>query len=158
MKDLREIMEGCSLASVKTYIQSGNAVFQVDDCEPAFVSQAIEDEVKQRFGFRPRVFILPVEDLKDLLAGNPFDVESSLENTVHLFLLHEPTFKIDLAMLEALASGTEKVTLTDRALYLHAPNGIGKSKLIRNFEKFAGVPTTARNLRTIKKLIELSPT
>jgi len=46
--------------------------------------------------------------------------------------------------------------VTDHAIYLHAPDGIGRSKLAAAMEKLAGVSATARNWNTVAKLLDLA--
>jgi len=58
--------------------------------------------------------------------------------------------------LEAAKVASESYVLTDRAFYLHAPDGVGRSKLAANAEKYLGVATTARNYRTIEKLVSMA--
>jgi len=57
--------------------------------------------------------------------------------------------------MDATATESEKYSLTDSAFYLHAPDGIGRSKLGAGVERCLGVPATARNWRSVGKIGEL---
>jgi uncharacterized protein (DUF1697 family) len=74
---------------------------------------------------------------------------------VHFYFCKEAP-KIDKTKLLALTTETECYELIDNVFYLHAPDGIGRSKLVANIESCLGVPATGRNLNTIKKLISIS--
>jgi uncharacterized protein (DUF1697 family) len=62
--------------------------------------------------------------------------------------------KPDQTALRAVAT-TERFTLTDHALYLHAPGGIGRSALVDRLERALGVPCTARNWRSVQAIAAL---
>ncbi len=74
MTDLRALLEGLGLTNVRTYLQSGNAVFDaVDDAEPAAaLATAIEVRIERDLGPRVGVLVLPGETMADVTAANPF--------------------------------------------------------------------------------------
>jgi uncharacterized protein (DUF1697 family) len=74
MADLRALLEGLGLTNVRTYLQSGNAVFDAgDDTEPAqALATAIEVRIERDLGPRIGVLVLPGETMADVAAENPF--------------------------------------------------------------------------------------
>ena len=74
MADLRALLEGLGLTNVRTYLQSGNAVFDAsDDAEPpAALATAIEVRIERDLGPRVGVLVLPGEAMADIAAANPF--------------------------------------------------------------------------------------
>lgn len=73
MADLRALLEGLGLTGVRTYLQSGNAVFDGGDEESAqALATAIELRIRRDIGPRVRVLVLPGEALAGMAAGNPF--------------------------------------------------------------------------------------
>ncbi|MBD9356174.1 hypothetical protein [Methylomonas albis] len=58
--------------------------------------------------------------------------------------------------LAIIKKDSERFSLIDQVFYLHAPEGIGRSKLAAQAEKRLGVAMTGRNWRTVCKLIELA--
>lgn len=74
---------------------------------------------------------------------------------LHIWFLSSAP-KFDTARADALAIASESYHVTDQAIYLHAPDGIGRSKLAAAMEKIAGVPATARNWNTVAKLLALA--
>ena len=75
--------------------------------------------------------------------------------TLHFFFLAEPAVDPNTKALDDARSSTEYYKLTDHVFYLHAPDGIGRSKLAANAEKHLGVVTTARNYRTVDRLLSM---
>ncbi len=73
MADLRTLLEGLGLANVRTYLQSGNAVFDAAEPEPAqALATAIEVRIERDVGPRVGVLVLPGESMDDVVAASPF--------------------------------------------------------------------------------------
>ena len=89
------------------------------------------------------------------VSRNPFPATDEQHKTLHFYFLESAPPHPDLASLDALKSATEQFTLIDSVFYLHAPDGIGRSKLAVKVERALGVPATARNWRTVNKLLEM---
>jgi uncharacterized protein (DUF1697 family) len=154
MKELRELLTKLGCEDVATYIQSGNAVFRYtgDSTElPGLISTAIESG----FGFRPSVMVLTANEFAAVAKENPFAAEGSEPKFLPVWFMHEPAKNANTERMDEIASGGEKFLLTDSALYMYAPNGVGRSKLASAAEKCLGVAATARNWRTIGKIGEL---
>jgi uncharacterized protein (DUF1697 family) len=73
--------------------------------------------------------------------------------SLHFFFLASTPAKPDLDALAKLKSSSEEFKLGKNVFYLHAPDGIGRSKLAAKVEKALGVPATARNWNTVSKLM-----
>jgi uncharacterized protein (DUF1697 family) len=155
MQDLRDILASLACEDVKTYIQSGNAVFRSDD-DRALLSRKIEAAVDEKFGFTPTVLLLTIDDYQSILSANPFPDVVDKPKSLHVSFLEEIPPAPDLNSLNALKSPTENYKLLTKAFYLHAPDGIGRSKLAAKVEKCLGVQTTGRNWRTVIKVAELA--
>jgi uncharacterized protein (DUF1697 family) len=156
MAELRSELESLGFQNVRTYIQSGNVVFEKAIKNVAAQSKKIALHVEQRYGFRPHVLLLTAEDLQRAVQANPFGEVVTAPKTLHFFFLAEAVPGLDLAGLSAIQSPTENFQLVDRVFYLHAPDGAGRSKLAAKVEKYLGVPTTARNYRTVAQLITIA--
>jgi uncharacterized protein (DUF1697 family) len=156
MKELMAILEGLGAQTVKTYIQSGNAVFARQEQDPLLLSQKIRAEIKQRRGFEPQVLVLELTDLERVIKQNPFPEAETDPKALHVsFLVSAPT-KANLKALEGLKKESERFELIDRVFYLHAPAGVGRSKLAATAEKLLGAPLTDRNWRTVCALWEIA--
>ncbi len=158
MKALTATLEGLGLENIRTVIQSGNVVFDGGEEEPSALALRISKEIALKEGFEPMVMVLEAADLTAAIRENPFPEAVAEPTTLHLSFLSVTPPAPDLARLEALRADTERFHLVDRRFYLHAPDGIGRSKLAAGAEKALGVPMTARNWRTVMKLAELSRT
>jgi uncharacterized protein (DUF1697 family) len=156
MRELVAILERLGSSSVKTYIQSGNAVFRHRAASIARLAKDIRGGVKKRCGFEPHVFLLEMKAMETAIASNPFPKAESDPKTLHLFFLDAAPKNPDLKMLETVKSKKEQFHLEKNIFYLHAPDGIGRSKLAARAEKSLGVAATARNWRTVCKIMDMA--
>lgn len=156
MKDLVSLLEDLGARDVRTYIQSGNAVFRIGEPDAGLLSDGIQAEVGKRHGFEPRVLVLDLDALQRAAASNPFPEAESEPKTLHLFFLAEPPEDPDLDALEAVRGDSERFSLGNGVFYLHTPDGFGRSKLAERAERLLGVPATGRNWRTVHKVLDLA--
>ncbi len=156
MKALCTILESLGCSDVKTYIQSGNVVFEHPSSDSKKLTCDIGAAIDSEFGFLPKVLMLTATEFQHAVDDNPFADATAEPKTLHLWFLAEKTKNPDLASMELLRSESESFVLRDRVLYLHAPDGIGRSKLAAGVEKLLGVATTARNWRTVGKILEMT--
>ncbi len=155
MQDLRDILSSLGCENVRTYIQSGNAVFS-SASEPGKLSREIKAAIDERFGFVPEVLLLGTTRLRSIAAANPFPDAESEPKSLHVSFLSQAATDPDLDTLNSIKAPSEQFELTDHALYLYAPDGIGRSKFAARVERCLGVAATGRNWNTVAKLIELA--
>ncbi len=157
-KDLLRLLEKLGLADVRTYIQSGNAVFRADRNKAARLPAKMRAAIGRKLGFAPEVILLRREDLESAVAANPYPEADAAPASLHLTFLASAPKSPDLAALEKIRKPNERFALKGRVFYLHAPDGAGKSKLVARIERALGVAGTTRNWRTVRKLVELART
>ena len=156
MKELSALLEGMGLSEVRTYIQSGNVVFECSKKDKPKLAANITAAIKAQHGFAPHVLLLEAAELKQAMAGNPYPEAEAEPGSLHLFFLDETPRQPDLKALEGLKVNKESFKLAGRVFYLHAPDGVGNSKLAARAEKLLGVAATARNWNTVCKLAEMA--
>ena len=157
MKDLAKLLETEGLEGVATYIQSGNAVFRASRGTAASLAKRIEGAVAERYRFRPRVLVLTAGELAKAAKKNPFRAEADADpKAVHLYFLASKPARAKVDTLAELKTKTEAFALEGKVLYLHTPDGYGRSKLASRVEQRLGVEATARNWRTVTKVLEMT--
>jgi len=156
MKELVVILEDLGARHVRTYIQSGNAVFQATETNCSRISRDLATEIKRRHGFAPHLFFLDLEALDAAIANNPYSEAEAVPGSLHLGFLASVPSSPDLVKLDGIRKASERFHLDDNLFYLHAPEGVGRSRLAASAEKLLGVPMTVRNWRTACKLRELA--
>jgi uncharacterized protein (DUF1697 family) len=156
MRELTPLLENLGLQNVKTYIQSGNVVFQSEQTDRAQLAQAITGAIQQSHGFAPYVLLLDSRELAAAIAANPFPEGEAEPKSLHLFLLGGVPRSFDTDALDRVKAPNERYQLIGQVFYLHAPDGIGRSKLAETAGKGWGVNMTARNWRTITTVMDLA--
>jgi uncharacterized protein (DUF1697 family) len=151
MQELREILGELGCQSVATYIQSGNVVFR-SKRKSNGLARSLSKAIEKRFGFAPSVLIMSAATFEGIAEANPYVARAAEPKHVHTLFLAGPANDADLERLHERKSSSEEFTLTDAAVYLHAPDGIARSKLASEMERHLGVSATGRNQRTVEKL------
>lgn len=148
MADLKELLAGLGFESVTTYIQSGNVVF---DAEIGEWADSIAEAVAHSVGFRPKVMVLSDSAFRAVTDGNPFPTDEP--KAMHVYFLDGTPRWTAKAEMEAVKSPVERFYITDAAVYLYTPEFLTGSLLAPKLERLVGVPATARNWRTVQKIL-----
>lgn len=156
MAELRKVFTDLGYQQVQTYIQSGNVLFEADTDKEAPLLKAIRPALSAAFGWDIEVLLRTLPELEAVLAGNPFsDRQDDPTKLLVTFLAAEPEAD-RAARLQPPAGETGELRLVGREIYLHTPDGYGKSKLNNaNLAKLAGVAATTRNWKSVGKLRDL---
>lgn len=156
MAELKSVLSARGLEDVVTYIQSGNVVFRSTGAGRA-VAAGIEQQIAESFGITVAVLMRTPAELAEIAESNPFLGGEADHSRLHVvFLASTPTAKAT-AQLDPERSPPDEFSVRGREIYLHLPNGAARSKLtIDYFERRLEVAATARNWKTLLKLLELS--
>jgi uncharacterized protein (DUF1697 family) len=155
MEALRTLCEDLGFEKPQTLVQSGNVVFETRMRNLTKLAPAMENAIQQRFGFHSAVILRVSEDLRQVLAKNPFAGETDIDGSKLLvtFFADEPGSEVRDKIL-SLPVESERVHLIGRELYVHFPEGMGRSKL---GAKLSGLPIgTSRNWNTVCKLLSMA--
>jgi uncharacterized protein (DUF1697 family) len=156
MKQLTALLEKLGLQDVQTYIQSGNVIFRSKEADTSGLSKRISAAIKKGHGFEPEALVLGLDEMDNALASNPFPEAEAEPKTLHLNFLASAPRNPDLTKLESIKSDRERFVIKGRVLYLHAPDGVGRSKLAANAEMLLGVAMTTRNWRTVREILAMA--
>jgi uncharacterized protein (DUF1697 family) len=156
MADLKALLEKQGFESVRTYIQSGNVVLASRKGTAQSLTKEIAACVSKKFGFEAKLVVLSVEDLRQAAEANPFPQAEAVPTSLHLFFLATLTKSPDFERMNELKAKSEAFVLEDKVFYMHAPDGFGVSKLAPRVERLLGVDATARNWRTVTKMLEIA--
>jgi len=155
MDRLRELCAKLGMNNPRTYVQSGNIVFEAQGSASHW-AETLERKLEGESRLPVSVIVRTAADMRAVLAGNPFLKEKGID-TARLavtFLQHAPA-KPALAVLSALKIGSERFHCGGKEIYLHCPDGFGNAKLY-TLEKVLAQKTTTRNWNTVTKLCEMS--
>lgn len=155
MKELRALLEELGCRNVRTYIQSGNVVLQCPAKLASQLGKKTTAAVAKRRGFEPAVRLLSRREFVAAAEANPYPEAATEPKTLHVGFLDKVPPYPDLETIDSLRSKRERFHLDGKVSYLHAPDGIGRSKLAEKVEKLLGVSMTGRNWRTVCKIRDM---
>jgi uncharacterized protein (DUF1697 family) len=156
MSDLAHMFVEAGCADVRTYIQSGNVIFQASQSKLEKLPALIAKIVEQRFGYKTPVVLRTVEQLGETIKNNPFLKAGAIEDELHVYFLAAAPDARKIASLDPARSLPDTFLVRGRDVYLQMPNGMGRTKLSNAyFDSKLATISTARNWRTILKLFEL---
>jgi uncharacterized protein (DUF1697 family) len=146
MKELASLSGGLGFGNVRTYIQSGNVLFDSKLSEPK-AKKLLEDSLEKRMGKKISVMVRTHAELEQILAANPF-ADKEPAKTGIAFLDAAPPAD---ALTKLVAPAGEQVHLGTREIYIYYPIGMGQSKLKMPLL----TSSTVRNANTVAKLAAL---
>ncbi|MCQ8188954.1 DUF1697 domain-containing protein [Streptomyces rugosispiralis] len=157
----RELMAELGFEDVTVHLQTGNIVFADPGTPPERTARTLEDHFAAGLGFPVDVMVRTRDELAAAVEANPYPEAVAEPKTLHVvFLADAPANQDALATLNALdpaAYAPEAFRLIGREIFLHCPDGVGRSKLAAKITNARlGVPATARNWNTVTKLLALA--
>lgn len=151
MAELKRVLEEMGLGKVKTYIQSGNVLFESEK-EAETLSQQIEEEIKKEFGFSVPVVLRTEMELEQIIKNCPFSIDTLLEGeSVQVAFLTGIPSQEGINHLGNFNSKMDEYQIKGKDVYLFFRQSIRNSKLATQLPKL-GVPATVRNWKTVIKL------
>jgi uncharacterized protein (DUF1697 family) len=147
MSELKAMCEAAGFKAVRTYIASGNVVFE-SDLPEAKVKAALEAALHAYAGKPVGAMVRTGAEMAQVLKANPFP-HAATNRTVAIFLDHAPPAD---ALDHISGKQTEELALGTREIYVHYGDGMAHTKL-----KIPAAKTgTARNMNTVAKLAEMA--
>ena len=148
MAELVGLCSSLGFHAVRTYIQSGNVIFD-SNLSAQEIRSRLQDALAVKMGKAIAVMIRTPAEMRSILSGNPFpDKEPAKVGVV--FLASTPPKNV---IKNVVAPGGEQVRAGKREIYVYYPDGMGRSKLKLPLQ---GACTTVRNLNTVAKLVAMT--
>jgi len=156
MERLRTLFEQAGCARVRSYIQSGNVVFEASPNLAKAAAKQVAARILDEDGFTAPVVVRSQRAWATMIQQNPFVGQDDVSKLHVGLLLRRPT-PAAVATLNPERSPDDHFHLLGDALYLHCPNGMARTKLTcAYFDKTLDTVCTMRNWKTTLKLAELA--
>jgi uncharacterized protein (DUF1697 family) len=157
MRDLVAMFERAGCAEVRHYIQSGNVVFRAAGALAARISQVIAGDIERTFRLSVPVVLRSGKELTAVAKGNPHIADGADPAACHVMFLADAPSKKQCAALDPARSPGDSFVAKGREVYLLCPNGVARTKLTNAyFDSALGTTSTARNWKTVLKLVEMA--
>ncbi|HUP74140.1 MAG TPA: DUF1697 domain-containing protein [Acidimicrobiales bacterium] len=157
MTELRALFESFGYSHVETYIQSGNVVFDGASRKSALVASEVEAAFADALGRPLDVVIRSAREMSAVIKANPFLGRVPDPTKLHVVFLNHAPDEARVNELDVSRFEPEEFALGAREVYLHCPDGLGRSKLSAALAaKLTPMPSTVRNWNTVNKLAALA--
>ncbi len=156
MKHLSGIFNDAKCGDVQTYIQSGNVIFSAPAGGVEKIPQLIARNIESQFGFPVPVILRSSDEIARVLRDNLFLKAGAPEKLLSVYFLADAPTKSAVAELDPKRSTPDEYRVVGREIYMHLPNGMGRSKLTSAyFDSQLSTVATARNWATVTKISEI---
>lgn len=157
MKDLAALFTEAGGKAVRTYIQSGNVLFDAPAKTASAVARQVAEAIQSRFGISAPIVIRSAAELAAAIGANPFLKAGAAESSLHIGFLADMPNPAAVKGLDPARSPGDSFEIIGREIFLHVPNGVARTKLTNAwFDSKLGTVSTFRNWRTVLKLAETS--
>jgi uncharacterized protein (DUF1697 family) len=156
MAELRSLMELLGFTEVSTYIQSGNVTFRSSsEASAEELQDTIQKAILKKYDWEVPVLLKTSSEIQQILDACPFPKETKEKS--YFMLLFKPPSAEDIETTRTYQFPGEEYIITPQCVYFYCAAGYGRAKMNGNFfEQKLGVGVTARNYRTIMKLLEMA--
>lgn len=155
MAEFRTALEELGHGSVRTLLNSGNAVFSSTENSTSQLANGIANVVEARFGVVTPVIVKSAAELDAIVKNNPFPPPEAAHSRFLVAFAMDTNRLHELAALSSLVQPDERFSVTEHAAYLHCPGGLLESKVGKAIVGRAGRSITTRNWATVLKLSAL---
>jgi len=154
MKELVAIFAAAGASNIRTYIQSGNVLFESPLPEPVIAQ--VTTEIARIYGYPGRIVLRSADELMTAFQSNPFAKAGASAETLHVYFLADKPDPAATKSLDPDRSPGDSFVVRNREIYLHLPKGMARTKLTNAyFDSKLKTTSTARNWNTVGKLVEL---
>ena len=152
METLREVCAAFGFENIKTYINSGNIVFETGKTDDRKLAAKIEKE----FGLKIKTMVRARAEIEEIVKNNPFVGQFENDKDLHVFFLDEELSKEKRELLLSNNRETEMFAVRSREIYCLLRVSVLDSLMGKDYiGKKLKVTATARNWRTVNKVLEL---
>lgn len=157
MEDLKKAFEALPVRNVHTFIASGNVIFDAAVRDPSALERKAEAALEKAFGFDIDTFLRSIGELQQIAECPPFhEIAASGEGgTIYVgFLRAAPGADVQ-RKVKAVSTAVHEFCISGRELlWLRRDVPGARDAPVPPLDKVLGVPTTFRNVRTVKRLVE----
>jgi len=152
MDDLKKLYSELGFQNIRTFIQSGNVIFDSPLQNTHEISLKIVGILKSSIGMDVPVVIRTMPELEEIIANNPFKQED--QSKINVIFLNDIPKEVNFEKAVAAKGDSEKFAINGKELYIYYSEGVSNSKLtVDLFEKCLKVTATIRNINTVNRLL-----
>lgn len=158
MNQLVALYDETGFKNIKTYVNSGNVVFDYYSRETNSLAKVIELKIKEKFNLNVPVLIRSIDELEKTIANNPFfNTGDDYNDKLYVTFLSEQPGNAENLKISNILPGSDKFVIIDKEVYLYIPGFYSRTKFSNYFfEKYLKAKATTRNWNTVVALFDLA--
>jgi len=155
METLREVCASLGFKNVKTYINSGNVIFETAKTDDNKLAGKLEKAIEKEFALKIKVMVRAVAEIEEIVKNNPFEGQFENDKDLHVFFLDEELPEEKREQLLSNNNENEQYFVRNREIFCLLRVSVPDSLMGKDYiGKKLKVPATARNWRTVNKILE----
>jgi len=156
METLREICSALEFKNVKTYINSGNVIFETGETDDKKLAAKIQGAIEEEFTLKIKVMVRTIDEIKGVVENNPFTGQFENDKDLHVLFLDAELPEDKRRLLLSNNNENEEFAVRNREIFCLLRVSVLDSLLGKDYiGKKLKVSATARNWRTVNKIAEL---
>lgn len=157
MAELAAAYQSIGFEQVRSYIQSGNVIFEAENVENSLLAKKISEKIAVQWGFEVPVMVKTKQEWQAILAENPFLAQENIDKkNLHITFLSDIPSEANWQKIQHGNYSEDTYILVGKNVYLCCPKGYGNTKLTNTFfENKLKLSATTRNWQTVEKIAEL---
>lgn len=156
METLREVCASIGFENVKTYINSGNIIFETSKTDDKKIAERIKKAIEKEFGLNIKTIVRSIKEIENIVKNNPFDGQFENDKDLHVFFLDEEMPKEKVELLLSNNNENEQYFVRNREIFCWLKVSVLDSLMGKDYiAKKLKVSSTARNWRTVNKVLEI---
>lgn len=158
MESLRDLFRDAGFEGVRSYIQSGNVLFESRFRSSAKLTDRLESMVSDRLGWQIPIMVRSAAELCHAFESNPFVSEPGIDPArLHTIFLSRPLTRREATTLEPASGSGDRAVSMGSEVYVHYPNGTARATVTyARIETQFGLAATVRNWRTVTALVQMA--
>ena len=155
METLRGVFAALGFTNIKTYINSGNVIFEIDETDDKKLAEKLETAIEKEFSLKIKVMVRTVSEIEEIVKNNPFAGQFEDDKDLHVFFLDEELPEEKRELLLSHNNENEMFAVRNREIFCLLRVSVLDSLIGKDYiGKKLKVSATARNWRTVKKITE----
>ena len=155
MKELAKALSDSGYEGVKTYIQSGNVIFESQNKSTAALADDISKVIKKSFGHDVEVIVITQNELGKVINKAPFK-KKDLDKKLYVTFIREKPDSEKTKLIKSLSNPIETFILNGSTLYtIRDPKLSFDKTVLGTIDKKLKMTVTTRNWNVVNKVFEL---
>jgi uncharacterized protein (DUF1697 family) len=157
MDALRSLIADLGGSDVRTYINSGNVVFQHEESDASKLETRLEAALRNHVGMDVATIVRTAAEMRQIVEDNPFPEAADEPKTVHVLFLRNAPAVEDIDTVDEMETGPDRLAIHRREVYFFLPKLMSGATIdIAKVGKMLRVDGTSRNWNTVTKLLEMA--